>query len=323
MSTQYFGRAWKITVTPQATGEEWTVSNSGWEPQACRCRFEVEHAATIEYWFAMVEIYNFSPAMQAVIQMGDLVTIEAGYQSPGAGKIFQGQVHQPIWERENETDYKLTLNCWVNLVTEDQSGLVHYSVNGPISQADALRGIAKSAGYDPKTQVYLAASLESKILPRGVAFCGHIREYCQQVAHDNSIPCWIGWGGIVMCALEPASQAPDLVYAPPAGASVATEASTGITKYTLIGTPEQKQQGFAFHVVLDSNLEVGMFIKLSSALARKTRLVPMQQYPWLLNDIYGVVCRIRHTGDTRGNEWYSEVEAVSPAWQQMQEVRAL
>ena len=137
MNPAYFGRAWRITVTPQATQEKLEISNSNWDPNALRCTFMIEQPALSAYWYADIAIYNSAPAMSQVIQAGDLVTVEAGYQTPAAGLIFQGRVFQPLWERENNTDYKLTLHCLVGLF-EDKTGYVATTIPAGESQLDAV-----------------------------------------------------------------------------------------------------------------------------------------------------------------------------------------
>ncbi len=315
MSTSYFGRAWKITVTPQATGEAWTVSNSSWDTEALRCTFSVEQAVLQSYWFADIALYNFLPAAQQVIQKGDLVTIEAGYQSPGVGLLFSGRVFQPIWERVGGTDYRLTLHCFVGLF-EDETGYVSLplgSSSAPLSQGAAVRQVAQAAGIacDPKN---LDPVLETRTLPRGKPFAGRARLFFDQVARDNQLNCWIGGDGVHIQSLDPQGEIPDVIYAPPLSNTSSTETSgagDGMTKYTLIGTPQQTEQGVLFRTLLDSDLRLGALVKLDQVLLRKLPLFPGQKPILLDKDGLFVVGAIRYEGDTRGNEWYSEVIGVT------------
>lgn len=313
MSTPYFGRAWKITVTPQATGEAWTVSNSSWDTEALRCTFEIEQIASIQaFWFADISVYNFLPAAQQVIQKGDLIQVEAGYESPGMGAIWNGRIFQPIWERANETDYKLTLHCFIGLF-EDETGYVSLplgSSDAPLTQGEGVRQVAQAAGIacDPKN---LDPALENKTLPRGKPFAGRARQFFDQVAADNNLVPWIGPDGVHIRSLAPQGEIPNLIYAPPQAKTSGTQTLDGITKYTLIGTPQQTERGVRFRTLLDSDLQLGALVKLDQAILQKIRLYPGQKPILLDKDGLFVVAGIRYEGDTRGNEWYSEVLGVT------------
>lgn len=312
MSTpSYFGRAWKLKVTPQATGEEWTVSSSTWDTEALRCTFSIEQVAMQSYWFADIAIYNFLPAAQVLIQKGDLVTLEAGYQSPGVGPIFNGKVFQPIWERVGETDYRLTLHCFVGLF-EDESGYVSLplgSSKATISQAEGVRQVAAAASIQIE---YIDPILEQKVLPRGKPFAGRARLFFDQVARDNQMNCWISWKGLNIRSLAPEGETPDVVYAPPqASTSQVATTSGGTTKYTLIGTPQQTELGVQFRTLLDSDVRLGSLVKIDQAILNKLPLYPGQNPILLAKDGLFVVGGIRYEGDTRGNEWYSEITGVT------------
>lgn len=343
MSTSYFGRAWKVKVTPQATGEEITLSNSEWEKdgktQAARCTFDIEqHAVTVAYWFADIAVYNCLPGMNQVLKKGDPVTVEAGYDDPGSGLIFKGTIWQPIWERENETDFKLTLHCFVRLY-EEQNTYVTLpalgSAQNPISQAAAVRKVADAVGLNV---AYLDPSLETKLLPRGEAYSGRAINYFLGVAIDNHLDCWISWDGLYIRSLAPQETAPatqgqtiggialpgaqafqgpkstpDVIYAPPYAPTSQTDSTLGITKYTLIGTPQQTEQGANFRVLLDPGLGLGTLAKIDQALLHQIRQIP-GQFPIIYNDLPLIVAGIRHRGDTRGNEWYTEVIGITPNW---------
>lgn len=310
MNTSYFGRAWKLTVTPQATGEEWTVSNSSWDTEALKATFDVEQPANSSYWYADIVIYNFTAAAAQVIQKGDPVTLTAGYQSPGSGVIFQGKVFQPLWERANDTDYTLTLHCLVGLF-EDETGYVTVPIAAGLSQAKAVEQVAEAAGLAVES---LDPVLSTRLYPRGKSIAERARIFFDQVAIDNQLHCWIGWKGVNIRSLASTSTVPDQVYAPPLTSTSQTQTARGITKYTLIGTPQQTEMGVAFRVLLDSDLQLGALVKIENALVKRLPQVPMQyQVPFLKDGLY-VVAGLRHTGDTRGRDWYSEVNAVVPNW---------
>lgn len=323
MSVSYFGRAWKIKVTPQ-TGEEWTVSNSDWDTEALRVTFDIEQHCVTAYWSAEVVIYNFLPALVGVIQKGDLVTVIAGYQAPGSGLIFSGKVFQPLWEREGETDYKLTLHCLIGLF-EDQNGYSTVSIAGGTSQSDAVRQVAASSSVKILVE-YLDPILDTVKPPKGRAFAGYASRFFCEVAASNHMQYWMGWNGINISSLAPQGDTPNIVYAPPfsptSQSKTVSGADPGFTKYTLIGTPQQTELGISCKVLLDSDLRLGCLMKLDMALLR---LIPQQvgAYPLVLDkDGIYIVAGIRHIGDTRGRPWYSEITAVTREFSKLQAVLA-
>jgi hypothetical protein len=314
MSTpSFFGRVWKVTVDPQASGEHWVISNSDWDSEALRVTFAIEQIGLPTYWFADIAIYNCTAAMQQVIQQGDPVTIEAGYQSPGTGLIFSGRVFQPIWEREGETDYKLTLHCMLGLY-EDQNGYVSVSLASPaanpLTLGQAVRQVAKAAGR-ACVDANLDPSLDAKTLPRGLAYAGPATKFFVDVAKDNNLNYWLSPQGVNLRSLAPQGTEPNVVYAPALSSTAQVSGSDGLTKYTLIGTPQQTEQGCTFRTLLDSQVQLVQLVKLDQALLRKILLYPGQPAIWLDKDGLFVVGGIRHFGDTRGNDWYTEIVGVT------------
>ncbi len=310
----FFGRAWKVTVTPQATGEEWTVSNSSWDTEALKVTFEVEQVALLTYWFADISIYNFLPAAAMVIQKGDLVTLEAGYQSPGSGLIFSGRVFQPVWERSSETDYRLTLHCLVGLF-EDETGYVSTSFAAGATQSGSVRQVAAAAS--PAIPIeYLDPALDKRKLPRGGAYSGRALRFFADIAADNQLQIWLSWKGVTIRSLAPAGETPDVVYAPPLSPASHLETGGGLTKYTLLGTPQQTERGVHFRALLDSDVQLGSLVQLDNVLLSKLRLVPGKLPP--LSDGLYVVAGIHHAGDTRGNEWYTEITGVTREYAKLQ-----
>lgn len=310
-STPYFGRDWKLTVTPQcASGGPLMVTNTQGDDGALRCTFDIEQAANQAYWFADISIYNCVPSMSWVIQKDDPVTLEAGYQSPGRGLIFSGRVFQPVWERVNETDYRLTLHCLVGLF-EDESGHVSTTIPAGSTYLDAVRQVAREAKPTPIPIDKLDEEALQKPYPRGVPVSGRPRSFFDQVAIDNHLQMWMGWSGVNIRSLASESTVPDVVYAPPYSEATQTQSKQGAARYTLIGTPQQTEWGIAFRALLDSKLALGSLVKLENVLTKRILQVPGKiPSPFFKDGLYAVA-RIRHIGDTRGTDWYTEVLGVT------------
>lgn len=330
----YWGRAWKLQVTPHnvvpqmtdvaqdpikaltavmqaspvtSSDAQWTIANSDWSEETLKITFESTQQPFVTYWCADIVIYNFAPSLRTVIRAGDDVVLSAGYQVPGMGVVFRGKVFQPIWERESDTDYTLTLHCMVALWV-DQLALVSVTLPSGIKRADAVKLVAQQAGAPVE---YLDPALQLlPTNPRAEAVSGRASKYFAQVARDAKMNIWTSWNGLNIRTLAPQATTPDIVYVPPYAATATTG---GVVKYTLIGTPEQTEDGLSFAVLMDSDVSLGMLVGIDATTMKQVRLTPGQRPPLNPNGVY-VVASIVHRGDTRGNTWLTEIHAVTSAY---------
>ena len=99
------------------------------------------------------------------------------------------------------------------------------------------------------------------------------------------------------------------------GAEVLVSANTG-----LIGVPEQTQDGVSFTTLLNPSIKIGQAIRLQATVnqyrygvslddAKNNPRIAMQN-KLNPNGLYYVM-RADHSGDTRGNDWYTHVTALS------------
>jgi hypothetical protein len=326
----YFGRSWKLQITPHqivpdatdvnadpikaltavmaqspvdSSDAQWTLANSDWSEESLKITFECTQKPLVTYWQADIVIYNFAPSLRQVIRAGDDVVLNAGYQVPGMGVVFRGKVFQPIWEKQNETDYTLTLHCLVALWV-DQLSFVSITLPSLIKRGDAVKLVAQQAGAPVE---YLDPALQLlPTNPRAEAFSGRASKFFAQVARDAGLNIWTSWNGLNIRSLAPQGTTPDIVYVPPYGTATAAAAQT---KYTLIGTPEQTEDGILFAVLMDSDVSLGMLVAVS-ALIKQVPLTPGQKAPLNPNGVW-VVASITHRGDTRGNMWLTEIHAIT------------
>lgn len=299
ISSYLFGRKYEINVY-LASGKKITVSSSELEPNALRVTFDTYAPGYGQsLWAADVSIYNLdSDTEHALIKESDTVVVSAGYYNGNYGKIFQGQVFQPMWERENNVDYKVTLRCLVGWNDLKQQ-IISYNHTALASQYELIAKMASSAHMKIG---YLSDDLKDKTLPRGKVLFGAPEKYISQAAKDNNAQWWLGDDGLVVGKIDDRVVPEAIVYTP----------TTGI-----IGTPQQVQDGVNFRVLLDSRLKVQMpalQVKIDNSQIRQARrqidvtgqsTAPLQTI--LDRDGVYIVGAVRHYGDTRGNEWYTEV----------------
>ncbi|HLH04942.1 MAG TPA: hypothetical protein VKX25_19395 [Bryobacteraceae bacterium] len=335
----FFGRAWKVTIDTQA-GDHIVVSNSAWENEALRVSFSIERSPLPIYWCADIEIYNlsvaagqalgadaptaqtgrvvgnFGPTFTTAIQKSDLVTISAGYQkyfNPDTDLIWRGRVFQVMWERNDATELRLRLRCLLGLY-EDETTQISQSFAAGTTLASMAQQIATAAGMAVE---YIDPSLNSVAIPRAQSVFNRPSYLLAQIAATKKLNMWISPKGLNLRSLVPRATTPDIVYAPPIITNLPnTQSSTGLTKQTLIGAPQQTELGASFRVLLDSQLELGQLVKLDMSVVRMMAKMPgPTSVPSLLDqDGLFIVAGLRHVGDTRGNDWHTEVEGITPEY---------
>jgi hypothetical protein len=294
--------------------------NSDDEP-TLRITFDVQTFLGPALWTAQISVYNLneqsaqvlinqgnssppvtnSSSQTVPIEQGMSVALSAGYYGNGAnyGLIWEGYVLQVLWERENQTDFKLTLNCILGL---DPTGMQRNPVIQPgvaTTQRQLLLQMLAQA-YHPIQPGVISESLSQKVLPRGRPLFGSPKKYLSEISRDNNAQWWLGQKGLLNLSnlnYDLAGQQPALTLTP----------TTGI-----IGTPRQTQKGVTFRTLMNPNINItnpAMFIKLD-----QTQYVRLLQQLGDLTSIgilaqsgvYAVV-GARYLGDSRGQDWYTDV----------------
>ncbi len=261
---------------------------------------------------AEIKVYNLSrDTLKRIQSWGEhaAVYLEAGYIGNNTGEtIFKGTVSQMRVGREGNTDTFAEMLCmdgdWVN----DNSLMVSTSVAAGATQDQVLEKVRQEVGSqmaiaskpDPsKGKYWTTAALRGKVLwgmPRIL-----IRNIAQTVGHRWSIQ-----NGEVQFIDQ-------YGYLP--GEGVVLNPSTG-----LIGTPTQTNEGIAMRSLLNPKIRIGTLVKLKNSLINKTIVDSMTAYdkfsglvnvaPLSPDAVYCVLIA-EHHGDTRGQEWYTDITAMA------------
>jgi hypothetical protein len=337
----FFGRAWSASVDTQ-DGNHYVVRSlvgDGEEP--LHVRFVVEMYALLAYWTAQIEIENMSSAVAANITAGnpdvanfwkfnqplitgDSVSLSAGYQSAADGRftaepniLFSGKLLQAIWTRENVVDYRLTMRCVTGLL-EDALNFVSFPWERGATAYDTMNQVSSQAGIateridDRARQV-----LQGTAYPRAQAIHGRPYDVVRQIARQHNLAAWVSPRGLNVRSFDPSAvETPDYAYGPPDLPGNLTTGGTqqGLVKKTLIGTPQQTQNGVTFRVLLDSAVKIGDIVQIATGTLIQLAPIQIGSLPPVpnRNGIY-VVAGIRHVGDTRGrgDDWYTEITGVT------------
>ena len=316
--------------------------------QSQRCaQFEVQSYMGMIHWGANVRVYGLdfstvstlsagmtpttastsssSSVLQAgtPLQMGNVVTISAGYQNTGASLIYDGFLFQSVWTKENTVDSKLTLRCDSNLFTDTFADL-NFSMGKGASDLDVVNQIVTNIGV-PIANIDATAStiLSNNQYSRGQVIYGKPFDQIKQIMRQNLLWSWMTPAGLIVSSFRRTGTlaVPDFAYGPPNVQGSLTTGGTqpGTVSPTLIGFPEQTQDGIVFQVQLDSRPQIGDLVQVAPATAVNGfqvtpgvgRLPPPNQ-----QGLYYVV-GIRHVGDTRGGEgspWFTEITGVTQNW---------
>lgn len=331
----FFGQAWELVVgynTASGSPTYETISTDSWDPEALRIVFEVQNA-TIQspWWYADIIIYNLNTeAIQSLIFNASWVTLKAGFQTGPtlSGVIWDGPILQVLYDQEDVVNQRITLHCQANPLVMNE-GVVSFSMGVFSTQAQMLSKAAAAINLPPISQTagtlsaYAQQALSAKAYPRGNTVFGKIGSLMSQVADDQFLSTYRdGYKAYMTDLGQPGTTppAPDFVFCPPNAPGAAVPAGT---TPTIIGTPRQVPQGVVFTVLLDPRLKV----QLPPIVIQLLRTLPIQlaiqpgpgagniNTPLDANLVF-FLAQVKHVGDSRGNDWYTEVTGYSTTYAQ-------
>jgi len=299
LDNAYYGRKWQILINLDS-GVSIDITDSNFGDYALRSTFTVDRPGYKCIHYGDISLWNLNAATDNQIVAGaqGTVIINAGYVSGAYGKIFEGKIFQVIRDRENATDYKVTIHC-IDGHGIMSNNLTAFTMAAGLTYQNAVKYISSNA----KTSITLGKITEdlySNTLPRGKVFFGEPKKYLQQIASDNNAQFYVIDDAVHITKVSDSTSN-----------TVTVSPSTG-----LIGYPTQIDYGITCTVLLNPNLTIvnpAMTIKLDQSVIRQ-QLINIGSVPTMLEkDGEYKVARIIHRGDTRGNEWYTDVTGVIPA----------
>ena len=303
------------------------ASGKGLDLSQLRLQFNIRHASVQTPKVLEARIYNVSRQTAASVQKEyTRVILSAGYQG-NIGKLFDGQIRQIRFGRENPTD------TYLEIIAAD--GDQAYS-QGTISQSLAAGWIASdvhrelvaataeakqlmAAGTAAGTQEMQAQGLTAGTPPpdsgagvRPKVMFGPIRDHCRVLAASTGTSWSIVDGALTFAPLSVPKDQPREVKA------TVLSPSTG-----LIGIPKQTIDGIEATCLLNSRLKADGYVTIDTGLINQAQVSaaygavqanPNQVEAGSNSYIAGIspsgtyrIVYVDHVGDTRGNEWYSTV----------------
>jgi hypothetical protein len=336
--TPLWGQAWELAITCATEGggaQTTTIGSSSWTPEPLRVTFDVlQSMNTDPLWYADISVYNLDDqTAQNITVNATWAVLKAGYQfGPQVSSvIWAGPVFQVLFTRENVVDQKLTLHCVVfpNVAPTD---MLSFSMGQFSTQQQLVARMVQEANLPPVnpgsgTQGQVAFQrMTATQYPRGNTVFGKVSRYFGQLADSNLVQTWTDGQKTYISEMgnNDASLTPNLIYSPPfppgsVGSAAGLPAGTNMS---IVGTPQQFAQGATFNVLLDPRLQVQMPPLLVQLVRTQINLLtrnpaPNSELPApLTSNPKFFVAQVRHTGDTRGNEWNTEVTGWSTAYAQ-------
>jgi hypothetical protein len=329
-----WGQAWELTVTSATSSgaQQTTISYLAWQPEALRITFEVLQAMNSSpFWFADINIFNMDDAStQNILLNATWVTLKAGFMT-GPNQpaiIWDGPVFQTLFTLEGVVDQKITLHCVANPFVMDT--IVNFATGPFTSQAQLVAKMAAQIGLPPISYAQGTAGqvAQSRMAgvqyPRGKTVFGKVGKYLDQIADSNFLQNWQDGKQAYISEVDNGGKPIDLIYSPafpPGGIQQPANLPPGTTQ-SIIGTPQQIQQGVIFTVLLDPRLKVQLpplLVQLAETQIAQMMRTPSvnSELPTVLSaDLTFFVSQVRHIGDSRGNEWHTEVTGWSTGYAQ-------
>jgi hypothetical protein len=271
-------------------------------------------------WWADINIYNLNLVTRTdIFTNAASVVLSAGYQDgSNYGIIFNGTIFQITWTREGVVDNKLTLHCVAGMsyLTEN---MVSIQATAGLSQRDIVIQMMTNAETSIPYSSVDSKTLGTKKLPRGEVIFGSPQKYLNEVASGNGLQVFFGNNGVVMGDITPTTSTPLYTYASVPDPSSSLKRKTTVN-YTIIDTPRQTNEGVSMRVLLDARLQViapAMNIAIVDTVIQQLLAQPTQSisnnniYPILSQDGVYAVAGVHHHGDTRENDWYSDVTCIT------------
>ncbi|WP_436663542.1 phage protein [Alicyclobacillus acidoterrestris] len=284
-----YGRRYRVIVS-NSSGIALDVSD-------LHCTFDIQYVVNQQPPFSQIVIYNLNPATENfLLNYGDRVVVEAGYDGSQYGVIFDGEVVEPIRDKADNVTYRLTINALSgnSMLTQSFS---NFTVARGQSARSLLENLASQATV-PTPLGDISPQLSTATLPRGKSVFGMTRDYIRQIAQGNNMTFSAHNGAI------------NLIHAadPPKGEILDLTPSSG-----LVGQPTQSDLGVSFQCLLNPAISINTLVHIDNSLIQaQTYDIGSKPLPLDSAGIYRVV-GVEHVGDTRGNDWYTNCTTVSQA----------
>lgn len=278
-------------------------NSTGLDLSNLRIRFEVRASDVETPNTLSVRVYNPSEqTVKTIINEFDRVILTAGHQNGNKGDIFTGTICRFGKGRERNVDNYLDIFAADGDEAYNQAVMNHAFPAGSTDSLE-LSAIAAQLGI-PQAKTNDQFLTGGIVFPRGKTQFGMAKLYAREIAERNNCR-WSIQNGVLTLI-------PNTGYLP--GQAVAINTSSG-----MIGTPEQTDNGIFVQCYLNPLIKIGQAVQINNADINQTvvkqQFFPSyrsQYYPATVTDdgLYRVLVA-EHLGDTRGNDWVTELTCLA------------
>lgn len=280
------------------------AKGTGFDLSNLRIKFTVKKTDVQTPNTAEIRVFNLADETANQIKKEfTTVTLQAGYEN-NFGVIFQGNIKRTMIGRENGVD------TFIDIEAGDGDSAYNYAIVNTTLKAGSTQAAQLKAAAEAMTSkgvtVGFIDDMGQQQLPRGKVMYGASRNYLR----DSSSTAQANWsiqnGKIQVIKLT--SVLPNQ--------AVLLNSQTG-----LVGIPTQTEQGIKARCLLNPMIRVGGKVKINEGdiqkQATKNVNVPSKNDPKekkladITADGFYRVLVCEYSGDTRANDWYSDLTCLS------------
>lgn len=277
-------------------------NGSGLNLSQLRIIFDVKLSDSQTPNTAKIRVYNLSQTVASQIQQEfTSITLQAGYES-NFGTIFAGSIKQVIYGSENNVDTFIDISASDGDIAYNYS-FVNKSLSAGAKQSDIVTASLASMLANGVGTGYVDDT-DSQALPRCKVMYGMSRDYLRKSALNTNTNWSIQAGNYQ--SVKQTGVLP--------GNAVVLNSKTG-----LVYTPNQTNDGIMVQCLLNPNIKIASAIQVNqndiqAELIEDQTVSGSTQAstpsPIAADGFYRVLLA-EHTGDTRGNDWYTNITALS------------
>jgi len=287
------------------------ASGSGLDLSNLRIVFSVKKSDAQTPNSAEIRVYNLSKETASKIKKEFTnVVLQAGYES-NYGTIFAGNIKQVRIGKEGGTD------TYTDIAAGDGDeaynfAVVNQTLSAGADQQAQIEAVSRSLDEKDVRQGSITG-VESNRLPRGKVMYGMARDYLRQSAAATETSWSIQDGKVQFVKLT---------------GVLPSQAVVLNSKSGLIGTPEQTNDGITVRCLLNPQLKIAGKVQIDQEDIAQAKLpdtsssAEVNKPVEIEDDGFYRLLVVEHKGDTRGNDWYSDlvclgVDATLPANKQV------
>lgn len=292
MSTAQYGRKASLIIG-QNDGPALDLSE-------LRVKFDIKRGDLQTPNSGRFRVYNVSETTRQRIENEFTRVVFQGGYNGNYGILFDGSLKQVRRGRESQTDTYLDITA-ADGDSAYNFAVVNTTLAAGSTPADHVAAACKAMNPYGVTQGY-TLELPTNPLPRGKVMFGMARDFMRWAARTQQAVWSIQDGKAILV--------PETSYMP--GDIPVITAETG-----MVGLPVQTQNGITVKMLLNPSVKIGRLIQIDNAsvqryeyslnVGQQAQNERILQQAKLQDDGYYYVMISEHSGDTWGNDYYTDV----------------